>query len=64
LRACLGVGTAYRRFPNKEAVIDALFEQRLQALADVAQDALDDPDGWTGLVGFLDRALSMTGRCP
>ena len=27
----VGVGTAYRRFANKEEVIDALFELRLAA---------------------------------
>jgi AcrR family transcriptional regulator len=57
--AGVGIGTAYRRFPNKEAVIDALFEQRLQDVAAVAQGALDDPDAWQGLVGFLERSLSM-----
>lgn len=57
--AGVGVGTAYRRFPNKEAVIDALFEERMQAVADVAQQALDDPDAWNGLLTFLERALHM-----
>ena len=57
--AGVGVGTAYRRFANKEEVIDALFEQRLQAVADVAQQALDDPDAWNGLLMFLERALHM-----
>ena len=57
--AGVGIGTAYRRFPNKEAVIDALFEQRLEDVAAVAQGALDDPDAWQGLVGFLERSLSM-----
>lgn len=57
--AGVGIGTAYRRFPNKEAVIDALFEQRLQDVAAVAQGALEDPDAWQGLVGFLERSLSM-----
>lgn len=57
--AGVGIGTAYRRFPNKEAVIDALFEQRLEDVAAVAQGALDDPDAWRGLVGFLERSLSM-----
>ena len=62
--AGVGIGTAYRRFPNKEAVIDALFEQRLQDVAAVAQGALDDPDAWQGLVGFLERSLSMQfGDC-
>src|ERR1700710_867993 len=57
--AGVGVGTAYRRFANKEEVIDALFEDRLQAVAEVATDALDDPDPWNGLVSFLERALEM-----
>src|SRR4051795_1323512 len=57
--AGLGVGTAYRRFANKEEVIDALFEERLQAVAGVANEALDDPDPWQGLVSFLERSLDM-----
>lgn len=57
--AGVGVGTAYRRFPNKEAVIDALFEHRLQEVAAVAQDAVADPDAWHGLETFLERALHM-----
>jgi AcrR family transcriptional regulator len=57
--AGVGVGTAYRRFPNKEAVIDALFEQRLQEVATVAHEALDDPDAWHGVVTFLERSMEM-----
>lgn len=57
--AGVGVGTAYRRFANKEEVIDALFEQRLQQVAAVAQDSLADPDAWNGLVTFLERTLRM-----
>ncbi|MDQ1729999.1 MAG: hypothetical protein QOK10_158 [Pseudonocardiales bacterium] len=57
--AGVGVGTAYRRFPNKEAVVDALFEQRLRDVADLADQALDDADAWHGLVSFLDRSLHM-----
>jgi AcrR family transcriptional regulator len=57
--AGVGVGTAYRRFANKEEVIDALFEQRLQAVAAVANEVLDDPDAWRGLVTFLERTFDM-----
>src|SRR3954471_1714241 len=57
--AGVGVGTAYRRFANKEEVIDALFEQRLRDLAAVAEDALQDPDAWHALVSFLERSLDM-----
>jgi AcrR family transcriptional regulator len=57
--AGVGVGTAYRRFANKEEVIDALFEQRLQDVASVANEALNDLDAWRGLVTFLERSLDM-----
>lgn len=55
--AGVGVGTAYRRFANKEAVIDALFEQQMQEIAAIVQEAIDDPDAWNGLTNFLERAL-------
>jgi AcrR family transcriptional regulator len=58
-RAGVGVGTAYRRFANKDEVIDALFEQRLQDVIAVAEEALEATDAWAGLVGFLERSLHM-----
>jgi AcrR family transcriptional regulator len=57
--AGVGVGTAYRRFANKEEVIDALFEESLQDLAAVAAEALQEQDAWHGLVMFLERSLHM-----
>src|SRR3954454_16906899 len=58
-RAGVGVGTAYRRFANKEEVIHALFEQRLQDVVAVAEEALTATDPWAGLVTFLERSLGM-----
>src|SRR4051795_12057975 len=57
--AGVGVGTAYRRFANKEEVIDALFEERLQDVVSVAEEALSATDAWGGLVSFLERSLDM-----
>lgn len=57
--AGVGVGTAYRRFANKEEVIDALFEEGLRDIAAVANEALAEPDAWAGLVMFLERSLHM-----
>jgi AcrR family transcriptional regulator len=57
--ARVGVGTAYRRFANKEELIEALFEQRLQEVAELATQALDDPDAWHGLVHLLERYLRL-----
>ncbi|MBF4164022.1 TetR/AcrR family transcriptional regulator [Nocardioides acrostichi] len=55
--AGVGVGTAYRRFSNKEEVIDALFEDQLVQLAAVAEECLAAPEAWAGLVSFLERSL-------
>src|SRR3954453_24011625 len=57
--AGVGLATAYRRFANKEEVIDALFEERLQAVSEVAEEALDDTDPWNVLISFLERSLEM-----
>lgn len=57
--AGVGVGTAYRRFANKEEVVDALFEEGLKDIAAAANEALEEPDAWVGLVTFLERSLHM-----
>jgi AcrR family transcriptional regulator len=43
-RAGLGVGTVYRHFADKDAVLDALFEDRLDIVAQVMQDAAQRED--------------------
>jgi AcrR family transcriptional regulator len=57
--AGVGTGTAYRRFPNKDALIDALMVDRVGELADIARDCLEEPDPWVGLTGYLERALAV-----
>ena len=58
-RAGVGVGTIYRRFPDKEQLIDALFESRMNEFAAEAEAALLADDAWTGLVRFLERATEQ-----
>ncbi len=60
--AGVGVGTVYRRFPDKEQLIDALFEERVQEIADVARAATEHPDPWEGLVGFLMRTQELQSQ--
>ncbi|MFF7981075.1 TetR/AcrR family transcriptional regulator [Streptomyces sp. NPDC007901] len=55
--AGVGVGTVYRRFPTKEALVRAVFEQDLAMRQESAQQALEHPDPWQGLVDFL---MTMT----
>ncbi|MBY8879389.1 TetR/AcrR family transcriptional regulator [Actinacidiphila acidipaludis] len=51
-RAGVGVGTVYRRFPNKQALVDEIAEEMLRELVLEARDALAVPDG-AGLDAFM-----------
>lgn len=53
--AGLGVGTAYRHFPNKHALLAGLFDDRFADFIAVAEAALDDPDPWAGFAGSFTR---------
>jgi AcrR family transcriptional regulator len=44
--ARVGVGTVYRHFPNKEALLDALVADRFDRLAEETAKALDKDDPW------------------
>lgn len=57
-----GVGTVYRRFPDKEQLIDALFEERVSEMVALAEEGIANPDPWDGLAGFLERALDAQAR--
>ena len=51
-RAGVGVGTVYRRFANKDALIDELVRLSMAEALDEARQALERPDG-EGLERFL-----------
>jgi len=66
-RAGVGVGTVYRHFPTKEALIEALMVAAFEAIAAQAQQALDVEDPWEAFSSVMwggaetmagDRALS------
>lgn len=63
-RAGVGMGTLYRRFPHKDDLIAAIFEQRLNELAVAAEAALGDPDPWTGFVRFLEAVGELQAANP
>ena len=58
-QAGVGVGTVYRRFPDKASLAGALFEERLDTLADMTERARDQPDAWAALVSFLKHGTAM-----
>jgi AcrR family transcriptional regulator len=55
-RAKVGVGTVYRHFPTKDALLDALVLERFQEIAGYAVEALEREDAWEGFCGFIWRA--------
>ena len=57
--AGVGIGTVYRRFANKEALVDALFETSLDKIVGIATQAQLIENSWDGLVTFLEQATKM-----
>ena len=57
--AGVGVGTVYRRFPDKAVLIEALFEERVEELVAIARAGLDDPDPMNGFVTAITRVLEV-----
>ncbi len=51
--AGLGVGTVYRRFPDKQALIETLFEAKLDQIMTEAERRAAGDDPWAALVAVL-----------
>jgi AcrR family transcriptional regulator len=60
--AGLGVGTVYRRFPNRDALIDALFDDMVASIEQVVEESVALPRAWDGLVHFMTAMLESQGR--
>jgi AcrR family transcriptional regulator len=58
-RAGVGVGTVYRRYANKDELIDELYEDIVAEIATFAEAALAQADPWKGFTGFLEQSLAM-----
>ena len=60
-RAGVGVGTVYRRFPTKDALLAEIVAQMLRDLVTVAREALEEPPS-DGLATFLTGAGELQAR--
>jgi AcrR family transcriptional regulator len=61
-KAKLGVGTLYRHFPTKDALIEALLADRFWQLASFVEEHLDDADPFDGLCRSLWRGAELAAR--
>jgi AcrR family transcriptional regulator len=51
--AGVGVGTVYRHFPHKDALLGELVAQKFRGFADNAERALEIEDPWDAFAGML-----------
>jgi AcrR family transcriptional regulator len=58
-RAGVGNATLYRRFPDRGALVEAVFAERMADYADAAHRAAGAEDAWNGLVGFVTDLCRM-----
>ncbi|MBN8866900.1 MAG: TetR/AcrR family transcriptional regulator [Solirubrobacterales bacterium] len=59
--AGVGVGTVYRRFPERQDLIDELFEVKIERFVSLAEECAAIEDPWEGLTTFIRRAARMHG---
>jgi AcrR family transcriptional regulator len=60
-RAGVGIGTVYRRFPTKEALVAAVADSLVDAVRTIAADALDAAPG-EGFEQFLRGVAGLSSR--
>jgi len=57
--AGVGVGTIYRRFPSKEALLEAVFDRKIDAGIDLLAGFLKRSSGWNGLCEYLRTVIDQ-----
>ena len=61
-RARVGIGTLYRHFPTRDALVEVIYAEHIDEVLEAAVDAAAAEDAWAGLVGFLERVLELQAR--
>jgi AcrR family transcriptional regulator len=57
--AGVGVGTVYRRFADREALIEALFEDKIEEVVESVRKALEVEDPWDAFETFMRAVCRM-----
>jgi AcrR family transcriptional regulator len=59
-RAGVGIGTLYRHFPNRQALLEALYVDEVEEVCRAA-DGLPDADPWEALNTWFERFIAYLG---
>ena len=57
-RAQVGIGTLYRHFPTRQALLEAVYREEVEAMARAAEDLVDLPP-WDALSQWLHRYVGF-----
>jgi AcrR family transcriptional regulator len=58
-RAGVNIATLYRRFPDRETLIEAILADRMAEFAAAAEEALLATDPWEGFRGLMEHVCGM-----
>jgi AcrR family transcriptional regulator len=61
-RAGVGNATVFRRFPSKDALIEAIVDEKLAELIAAAERAAQIDDPWDSLVDALEKTAALQAR--
>src|SRR5437764_6370080 len=56
-RAGVGIGTLYRHFPNRQALLEAVYVDEVEAVCRSAAE-LDEADPWEALNSWFERLIA------
>jgi AcrR family transcriptional regulator len=56
-RAGVGIGTLYRHFPSRQALLEALYLEEVEEVCRSAAEQLDRADPWEALSGWFERFI-------
>jgi AcrR family transcriptional regulator len=60
-RAGVGIGTLYRHFPNRQALLEALYVDEVEEVCRAAAQVEDGADPWDALNGWFERFTAYIG---
>ena len=56
-RAGVGIGTLYRNFPNRQALLETLYLEEVEGICRMAEEQRESADPWEALTSWFERFI-------
>ena len=56
-RAGVGIGTLYRNFPNRQALLETLYLEEVEGICRMAEEQRESDDPWEALASWFERFI-------